>query len=59
MAFALVLQKYTNSETQPHFPENTASAKFTFEGLQVLILGYGWIVEPAEQGITNPNTRLE
>jgi hypothetical protein len=52
LCFILCLQKYTNSETQAHFPENTASAKFTFEGLQILILGYGWIAKPAERGET-------
>ena len=33
--------KGINSKTQPHFPENTASAKFALEGLQILILGDG------------------
>lgn len=34
-ARGFLLAKYTNSETQPIFPENNVSAKFTFEGLQI------------------------
>ena len=45
-----MLAKHTNSKTQPLFPENTASSRFAFEGLQILILGYGWIANPPELG---------
>jgi hypothetical protein len=41
--------------TKPHFPENTASAKFAFEGLQIQIPSYGRIANPAEQGVLSNN----
>ncbi len=45
-----LIAKYTISETQPLFPENTAIVNFAFEGLQILILDFGWIANPPERG---------
>ena len=40
----------------PLFSENTGSAKFAFEGLQILITAYGRIANPAERGVLSNNT---
>ena len=45
-----LIAKYTISETQPLFPENTAIVNFAFEGLQILCLSYGRIANPPERG---------
>ncbi|MBQ6729625.1 MAG: hypothetical protein IJQ83_05790 [Bacteroidales bacterium] len=45
-----MLAKHTNSKTQPLFPDNTAIVNFAFEGLQILILDFGWIANPPERG---------
>ena len=50
-ARGFLLAKYTISETQPLFLENTASSKFAFEELQILILSYGRIANPPKWGI--------